>query len=111
MKIPKVDNFLGCMSLETGGHIIGWFNAICDVFCIIIGASIVIIFSIFGCDDFKDVVDDDGEPILTEYEKEICSYGVMFLMVTAILLLIFGSCFLVIAIFFLHKRHMSKKSL
>jgi len=110
MKMPKVDNFLGCMSLETGGHIIGWYNAICDVFAIIIGASVVFIFSLINCDDFKDAVDEDGEPILNAYEKRFCSYGIGIMIVIGIMAIIFGVGFLVIAIF-LHQRHMSKKSL
>lgn len=49
---PKVDNFLGCFTLETGGLIIGWLDAVLSgIFSVLMIMGIIGLIAAMGSHD------------------------------------------------------------
>lgn len=55
MKFPKVNNFLCCFTLETGGMVIGWFGAIFSALGVIaaIASIVMAIIGLLYMDEWK----------------------------------------------------------
>jgi len=67
-----VDNFLGCMTLETGALVIGWLNLIGNVIGILICAGFLVILSAFGCDDLARLLAESEQPENVKQLEEFC---------------------------------------
>ena len=79
MQIPRVENFLCCLELRTGGLVCGWLGMVGSVF----GAIITLLAAIFGQQLIK-------ERFKSENENEETAIGgfVALIIVFAIIMLI-----------------------
>jgi len=90
----KVENFLGCFKLETGGLIIGWLSLIGNVFGFILCLSLAILLSVYTCGDLREIYIRHGKS-LSDREMDFCDTGrgifIVVLIVVALIAVGFGA--------------------
>lgn len=75
MKLPTVKNFLFCLSLESGGLIIGWIAAVVSCFGIIgMLASIIMSIVVLSSDDAKDPSNEESRNAIIGNNSQRNSY-------------------------------------
>lgn len=61
-KLPTVNKFLFCLSLETGGFVMGWISAILSVLAILgVGAILIVLIVGYNSDNINF---DNGDEYL-----------------------------------------------
>jgi len=87
----RVESFLGCFKLETGGYVIGWISFIQNILAIVGCVIGLILMSIFTCAELKEMLEKDTE--VTEDPEnnfiKVCGIfkGVGFVIIIIVLLL------------------------
>lgn len=70
-KLPTVNKFLCCLSLETGGFVMGWISAILSVLSILgVGALLIIAIVAYNSDSIHFDLDNGDEYLLAAVISE-----------------------------------------
>jgi len=70
----KVEKFLGCFKLETGGLLIAWLSLIKYIIIFVACILATIFVSVYTCNDSKDIYLQQETPILGR-EVDFCGLG------------------------------------
>lgn len=70
----KVETFLGCAKLETGGRIIGWISLIGDIFAFLFSLIAFVILCVYGCNDMEKFLRERSYEIGSDFQ-EVCGMG------------------------------------
>jgi len=85
-KLPTVNKFLCCLSLETGGFVMGWISAILSVISILgVGAFAIITVVAYNSDSINLNVDNGDEYLLAAIII-LCVFYVIFVLYFIVML-------------------------
>jgi len=67
-----VDNFLFCMTLETGALVIAWLSLIGDIIGLLVSVAFVVVLGVFGCEDLAKLFVESGHPGQVKEFEDTC---------------------------------------